>query len=139
MSNTSLPVSNFSLLLNWGSREGSNARNRDSVMSVDLRSIRMDASQGIEEAVMPKTRYQHLQDAGDSCDSLVKQLLKAGEEDFAREAQQLLNRLWAAQEESWDAVRDGVDEYEEVAWASLLFKWAVSMIFFLIWEWLRRK
>lgn len=52
---------------------------------------------------MPKTRYQHLQDAGDSCDSLVKQLFKAGEEDFAREAQQLLNRLWAAQEEAYNA------------------------------------
>jgi len=62
---------------------------------------------------MPKTRYQHLQDAGDLCDSLVKQLAKAGEEDFSREAQQFLNRLWEAQQQSWDAVRDGVDEYEE--------------------------
>ena len=50
-----------------------------------------------------KTRYQHLQDAGDSCDSLVKQLFKAGEEDFAREAQQLLNRIWSAQESEWKA------------------------------------
>lgn len=66
---------------------------------------------------MPKTRYQHLQDAGDSCDSLVRILVQAGEEDLAREAQQFLNRLWKEQEESWDAIRDGdgVDEYEEVA------------------------
>ena len=82
-----LPLCGLCLLLAWGTQEG--------------------------EIGMPKTRYQHLQDAGDLCDSLVKQLAKAGEEDFSREAQQFLNRLWEAQQQSWDAVRDGVDEYEE--------------------------
>jgi hypothetical protein len=63
----------------------------------------MDAIQGIEEAVMPKTRYQHLQDAGDSCTSLVKQLSKAGLPEFASKAQELLNDLWEAEQAEWKA------------------------------------
>lgn len=50
-----------------------------------------------------KTRYQLLQDAGDTLDTLIKQLVVLRETDLAIEAEQLQNRLSEIAEANWRA------------------------------------
>lgn len=48
-----------------------------------------------------RTRYDQLQSAGDTLDKLIKQLVTAGEKELAMEAEQLQNKLTAAEEAAW--------------------------------------
>jgi hypothetical protein len=61
-----------------------------------------------------KTRYQLLQDAGDTLDTLIKQLVVLRETGLAIEAEQLQNRLSEQAEECWKSEYAEPD-LEEVA------------------------
>jgi hypothetical protein len=61
-----------------------------------------------------KTRYQLLQDAGDTLDTLIKQLVVLRERDLAIEAEQLQNKLSELADACWKAEYAEPD-LEEVA------------------------
>jgi hypothetical protein len=61
-----------------------------------------------------KTRYQLLQDAGDTLDTLIKQLVVLRETGLAEDAKQLQNRLSEIAEANWKAEYAEPD-LEEVA------------------------
>lgn len=61
-----------------------------------------------------KTRYQQLQNAGDTLDTLIKQLVVARETDLAIAAEQLQNQLSECAEACWKAEYAEPD-LEEVA------------------------
>jgi hypothetical protein len=73
-----------------------------------------DAAEGTGKGYEMKTRYQLLRDAGDTLDTLIKQLVVLRETGLAIEAEQLQNRLSEQAEECWKSEYAEPD-LEEVA------------------------